>query len=244
MDPKLESDEAPPPVPLAVFDFDRTLTPSDTSLAFLGFAAGRARLLGALTLGSPLFPADLAKAIRLEARGSGHALGSVRGWWGALVHQRLVRALLGGRERAELEALGRRFAREALHPIVSAEALEQVAWHRARGERCVLATASLDLYMEPWGRGAGFDRVLATRVAFDPVGRATGDFGGEPCWGEAKLRRLQEAVGSLKGRTLVAYGGGPGDRALLERADHPMAVRNVRAWPTVGPDARARLGER
>ncbi len=233
--------EPSPRKTLAVFDFDGTLTVRDTSLSFLAFVAGRTRVFTALALRGPLYWLDMAHAVGMERKGRPGALGSVWGRWGTLVHRRMIRALLRGRDRTELEVLGRGFAAELTQTDVSREGLAQVAWHRAQGHECVLVTASLAAYMEPWAASAGFDRVLATRLAFDQRGRATGEFEGEPCWGTAKLRRLRAAVGPLDGRTIVAYGDGPGDRALLERADHAVVVRGPQSWGRLGAEVRRAL---
>jgi phosphatidylglycerophosphatase C len=225
---------------LAVFDFDRTLTTRDTSLSFLAFAAGRARLAVSLLLGGPRFLADLTVA---AARGRSTAPGwpSLRDRWELGVHDRLLRALFRGRSAADLDALGRRFATEVLGAMVAPEALAQVAWHRARGDRCVLVTGSLETYMEPWGKGAGFERVLASRLARDGARTIAGGFDGEPCWGDVKLARLREAVGSLDGYTLIVYGNEPGDRALLDAADHAVRVRPGDSWARLAAGVREAL---
>jgi hypothetical protein len=106
-----------------VFDFDRTLTTRDTSLSFLAFAAGRARLAASLVLGGPLFLMDLTAAL---ARGSGPVAGSFRDRFELGVHDRLLRARsFRGRSAAELDELGRRFAAEALDTMVEPDALAQ-----------------------------------------------------------------------------------------------------------------------
>jgi HAD superfamily hydrolase (TIGR01490 family) len=226
---------------LAVFDFDGTLTTRDTSLPFLAFAAGRARLTAAMMLRGPVFLAGLTLA---RARAGAPAPGwpALRDRWELSVHDRLLRALFHGRSAAELDELGRRFADEALDAMVAPEALAQVAWHRARLHRCVLVTGSLETYMEPWGLRAGFERVLASRLARDRARRTVvGGFDGEPCWGDAKLARLREAVGSLDRYTLVVYGNEPGDRALLDVADHAVRVRPGESWARLAAGVRDAL---
>ena len=54
-----------------------------------------------------------------------------------------------------------------------------------------------------WSRRVGFQKVLASRMAVDGLARVRGGFEGEPCWGEAKLQRLREAVGPLDEYTVV-----------------------------------------
>jgi phosphatidylglycerophosphatase C len=225
---------------LAVFDFDRTLTTRDTSLSFLAFAAGRVRLAASLLLTGPVLLADLTVAL---ARAGAAAPGwpTLRDRWELGVHDRLLRALFRGRSEAELAELGRRFADEALDAMVAPEALAQVGWHRARGDRCVLVTGSLETYMEPWGRRVGFERVVASRIARDGARVVVGGFDGEPCWGDAKLARLREVMGPLDRYTVVVYGNEPGDQALLDAADHAVPVRPGDSWERLAAGVREAL---
>jgi phosphatidylglycerophosphatase C len=226
---------------LAVFDLDGTLTTRDTSLPFISFARGRSRLVRSMAAVLPFLVMDLSVAFKREIGVAGHRLGRVWGRREVEFHQRLLRAMFQGMEEEEFLALGRRFAAEAMDAMVSPGGLEQVAWHRARGHECILVTASIDCYVEPWGRRVGFDKVLGSRMAVDALARVQGGFEGEPCWGEAKFRRLRDAVGPLAGYTVVVYGNEPGDLALLARADHAVRVRAGDSWPRLSAEVRSAL---
>ncbi|HVL36871.1 MAG TPA: decaprenyl-phosphate phosphoribosyltransferase [Burkholderiales bacterium] len=198
---------------LAVFDLDGTLTYRDTLLPFLvhvlgwrGFLAGALRALPALArLAVGRVPRDAAKA-------------------------EVLRAFLGARYRAELRLCGEAFARERLARLMRPQALERLAWHQASGHRCALATASLDVYVEPWARAAGFDEVFATRLEYDRAGRFTGRLDGGNCRGAEKLRRLEAHYGELTRLPAFGYGDSPADRSFLERcrdaAYKPFTVRS------------------
>ncbi|HZR70236.1 MAG TPA: decaprenyl-phosphate phosphoribosyltransferase [Burkholderiales bacterium] len=182
----------------AVFDLDGTLTHGDTLSAFLRFVApGRDFALRA----SRALPALAGWALRLVERDR--------------AKQAVLAAFLRGMPREELERAGAAFASERLPGMMRAEALERLAWHRAQGHRCVLLSASPRVYVEPWARAAGFDDVVATELAFDADGRATGEFAGANCRGEEKVRRLRAALGDPAGWTLHGYGDSPADRAFL-----------------------------
>jgi len=131
--------------------------------------------------------------------------------------QAVLRLSLSGMKRETLERLGRSFAAEKLPGLMRARALERVSWHRARGHRLVLASASLAVYVEPWALGAGFHEVLATALDYDSMGRATGRFDGGNCRGEEKLRRLESLFGPLRERALYGYGDSRDDEPFLER---------------------------
>jgi HAD superfamily hydrolase (TIGR01490 family) len=189
----------------------------------------------------PFLVMDFLVAFKREVGVGGHRLGRVWGRWGVEVHQRLLRAMFQGMEEEEFVGLGRRFADEVMDTMVSPGGLEQLAWHRAKGHECILVTASIDCYVEPWGRRVGFDKVLGSRMAVDGQARVKGGLEGEPCWGEAKLIRLRDEVGPLEGYTVVVYGNEPGDLALLSGADHAVLVRAGDSWPRMSAEVRSAL---
>jgi HAD superfamily hydrolase (TIGR01490 family) len=184
---------------LAVFDLDGTLTRGDTLLPFLRHVLGPWRF--ALRL--PFIAVMVAAiALRLVSRDR--------------AKQAVLRLCLAGRTREQLERLGRSFAADKLPRLMRARALERVSWHRARGHRLVLASASPALYVEPWALGAGFHEVLSTALEYRE-GRATGRLDGCNCRGEEKLRRLEALFGPLGERAMVGYGDSADDQPFLER---------------------------
>lgn len=54
---------------------------------------------------------------------------------------------------------------KAIWPLVRPMAERRIAWHKERGHRLVLVSASLDLYLEPITRELGFDDLLCTRLS-------------------------------------------------------------------------------
>jgi HAD superfamily hydrolase (TIGR01490 family) len=185
---------------LAVFDLDGTLSSRDTLLPFLRFVAGTA----AFCLRLPLVLALVcAMAVKLVSRQRA---------------KELVLALhLRGMDRFTLAAWGERFAREKMPALLRRQALARLGWHRARGHHCVLASASLALYVAPWARAAGFDEVLATELAFDERDLASGRISGANCHGAEKLRCLEERFGDLSARVVHGYGDSVADRAFLDK---------------------------
>jgi HAD superfamily hydrolase (TIGR01490 family) len=206
---------------VAVFDLDGTLTSRDTLLPFLRFVAGPL----AFYLRLPIVLAVLcAMAAKLVPR------------------QRAKELVLGlylrGIDRLTLAGLGERFAREKLPALVRAQALARLGWHRARGHHCVLASASPALYVAPWAQAAGFDEVLATELAFDAWGLASGRISGANCRGAEKLRRLEARFGDLSTRPVHGYGDSVADRAFLDKCSeaHFRPFRDTPAART--PDVR------
>jgi len=63
----------------------------------------------------------------------------------------------------------------------------------------------------------GADDLIGTQLAFDPEGRATGDFATPNCRGPEKVTRLKAAFGREVELT-AAYGDTGGDREMLAMA--------------------------
>ena len=198
-------------------------------------------MFGSMAAALLFLPLDLLVAFKQEVGADGRRLGRVLGRWEVEAHQRLLRALFSGMERDEYLEIGRHFAAENMDEMVSPDGLEQVSWHKERGHECILVTASIDCYVEPWGRRVGFDRVLGSRMAIDGEAKLLGDLEGEPCWGDGKVRRLRDEVGPLEDYTVVVYGNEPSDLALLARADHAVRVRAGDSWPLLSADVRRAL---
>ena len=134
---------------------------------------------------------------------------------------------------------------EGVHLIREA-ALRRLAWHKEQGHRCILISASIDVYLHPWAIDAGFDDVLGTQLEFDDEGVFTGRFAIEPCWGRAKVRRLESHLGALSDYTMYAYGDSRGDVDLLTVADHGFLVRGefeLGTRPHEPPPAERGLGQ-
>jgi HAD superfamily hydrolase (TIGR01490 family) len=208
------------PAVLAVFDFDGTITRGDTLLPFLRFCNPDGFVLRA----ARALPALAGFALRLLSRDA--------------AKEAVLRVFLGGASRSQLERRGESFARERLPGMVRPEAQERLVWHKARGHRCVLLTASPDVYAEPWARAAGFDDVLATRLQYDERGGFTGRFDGANCRGEEKLRRLEAEFGDLAGLRIFGYGDSPDDRVFLGRCTEA----SYRPFAESAPPARQRNG--
>jgi phosphatidylglycerophosphatase C len=123
---------------------------------------------------------------------------------------------------ASLQQYAQQFAEQKLPSLLRSEAMQRLAWHRQQGHRCVVVSASLEIYLRPWASTAGFDDILGSRLETLADGRTTGNLLGENCFGAEKMRRLETLLGSRDGYTLYAYGDSRGDKELLSAADYPF----------------------
>jgi len=189
---------------VAAFDFDGTLTRRDTLFPFLLHVAG---------------PLNFSlKLISLLPTLTLYALGLLRNDVAKVI---VLQRFLAGMDMAPLQQLALSFAANRLPSLLRKEAMQRLAWHRQQGHRCVVVSASLELYLQPWASAAGFNDVLGSRLETPDGVRSSGKLLGENCFGAEKTRRLQALLGTRENYTLYAYGDSRGDKELLSAADYP-----------------------
>jgi phosphatidylglycerophosphatase C len=194
----------------AAFDFDGTLTRSDTLLPFLATVAGRGAVLRALGRESA--------RLALAAAGRGDR---------DVVKERVLTRVLAGRSYAEVEAAGRLFAAELTRSSITTEGRDRIAWHLGEGHEVVIVSASLDVYLDEVARTLGVAHVVCTSLGVDEDGRCTGNIRGANCRGVEKATRLRALLGD-DDVELWAYGNSRGDDEMLALAQHPVRARRGR----------------
>lgn len=200
-----------PETPIAAFDFDGTLTRRDTLFGFLRFARGPLALGRALGRCTPTVvrarfgrtPTDIA------VRDAGK--------------EQLLRDLFAGRDEAWLHERGEEYAR-TLTRRLRPDMVRRLDWHRRRGHRLVIVSASLHTYLRHFGDEHGFDEVIAVELEAED-GTLTGALRGPNVRGPEKETRLRSWLDGIGARgELWAYGNSTGDRELLAMADRPLLV--------------------
>ena len=189
---------------VAAFDFDGTLVQGDSFPRFLAALLGRRRFLVVVVRSSLPMVLEYLRGGRDASKAA------------------LISRALGGLSSSEVSAAAESFA-GALVPRVRPEMLEALEWHQERLHRRVLVSASLDLYLTPFGALSGFDDVIATRLEVDADGRLTGRLDGRNVRAAEKAARLAHLLGSEQVE-IWAYGDSAGDHHMLAMADHPSWV--------------------
>lgn len=188
---------------VAAFDFDGTLTRRDTLFPFLIHTLGMTAFVRHMFVLSPML--------------AGYGLGLIRN---DIAKEKVFVRCLAGMTMDELRQRGEQFAARMLPNLLRPEAMQRLNWHKQQGHRCVVISASLELYVRPWAINAGFDDVIATRLQTSDTEPVTGKLSGANCFGIEKVRRLEALLGDRDGYTLYAYGDSRGDRELLSSADY------------------------
>jgi HAD superfamily phosphoserine phosphatase-like hydrolase len=114
---------------LALFDFDGTITSTDSWTAFMYFAVPRWRVTAGQAL---LLPVAL-----------GYRLGTVSASRGREIAARVA---FQGERIAPIRQKGVEYATTAIPLDVRPKARKRIEWHRGRGDRVVVVSAALDVY--------------------------------------------------------------------------------------------------
>jgi phosphatidylglycerophosphatase C len=137
----------------------------------------------------------------------------------------IVGGVIGGRAVADVDVAGAEFAARVFATRMRPDTVARLRWHRRRGDRIVLVSASLGPYLRPLGKLLDVDAVLCTDVARDGA-HYTRRLDGPNCRAAQKAARLTTWLDErgLSTEELWAYGDSAGDVELLALAAHPVWV--------------------
>lgn len=200
---------------LAIFDFDGTISSSDTWTPFMRLAVRPARMRAAWLLISPVV--------------LGYRLGLVSASRG-----RQIAARIGfqGEESAAVRQIGAGYAKVTLPGTLRPSALERIEWHRAQGDDIVVVSGSLDVYLRPWCESQGLACICTTLE--ERGGTLTGRYLHGDCSGAEKVRRIRQRYQLARYGTVYAYGDSAEDREMLELAHRKFyRWREITSWDEV-----------
>ena len=201
---------------LYCFDFDGTLTTSDTLLEFIRYAKGTGRFLMVFLMYSPLL---VLMKLHLFPN------------WKA--KQLIFAHLFAGMRIEKFDALCRDFAEEYQH-LLRPKGVTLVHEALVAGAQVFIVSASIDNWVRPFFKVRGLDgvRVLGTQIEVID-GRLTGKFKSNNCYGEEKVHRICEALSAPTSPSspasaapfvrsqyeIEAFGDSRGDKEMLAFAD-------------------------
>lgn len=182
---------------VVAFDFDGTLTTSDTLIAFIRDVHGTWSFMLGFLRYAPLL-----------------VLMKLRLYPNYRSKQKVFSYFFRGMAMKEFDSLCQHFAathRHLLRPQGRA-ALEQA---QSAGSEIVIISASIDNWVQPFFPSV---RVLGTQVEVKD-GCLTGRFLTKNCYGQEKVNRLLTVFPDRETYHLTAYGDSRGDKELLAFAD-------------------------
>lgn len=194
---------------VAFFDFDGTLTHGDSLIPFLKMVRGTPRFMLDILAVSPYLVAYLLRGIRNE-----------------VAKEALLRQSLGGISILALRDFGIQFATHSIPDMLRKDMLAHLRNHQAQGHSCVLVSASLDIYIEPWAMAAGFDHCITSSLETDIDGFVTGKLEHANCHGKEKVRRMRLLLEKIGMPSLTyGYGDSRGDLPMLAFVNKGFLVK-------------------
>lgn len=191
---------------IAVFDLDGTITHRDTFVSYL-----RGWLRRHPARRRPL--AVLASMLRFFLKGRDRGR----------LKSDLLRACMSGATQTEVDAWSDEFVAALDARSLCPGALAAIATHRAAGDRLVLLSASVDLYVPRISRRLGLDETICTGVAWSD-GRLDGALTTPNRRGLEKRSCIEALRERFPGVPMAAYGNSGSDLAHLAAVDQPMLV--------------------
>ena len=186
------------------FDFDGTLTTSDTLLEFIKYAKGRGRFLMVFLMYSPLL---VLMKLHLYPN------------WKA--KQQIFAHLFAGIRIEKFDALCRGFAEENQH-LLRPKGITLVHEALVAGAQVFIVSASIDNWVRPFFdiRNLKGVQVLGTQIEVED-GKLTGNFKSNNCYGKEKVHRIAEVLKSFERSEyeIEAFGDSRGDKEMLAFAD-------------------------
>ena len=184
---------------LYCFDFDGTLTYSDTMFLYLKFYdATKFRIQFIKHI--PLF--TLLKLNLLEAE---------------KVKKSFISSILKGQTKAKIEKKSQEFFDQYYPEIVRENALDFIKNIDYSQTDCYIVSASLDIWVKPFADKFKMN-LIATKAEFKND-IFTGNFIGKNCNGIEKVNRIKEEISEKKYDKTIAFGDTSGDQEMLDWAN-------------------------
>lgn len=184
---------------LYCFDFDGTLTYSDTMFLYLKFYnASKFRIQFIKHI--PLF--TLLKMNLLDAE---------------KVKKSFISSILKGQSKAKIEKKSQQFFQQYYPEIVRGNALDFIKNIDHSHTDCYIVSASLDIWVKPFADQFKMN-LVATQAEFKND-IFTGNFVGNNCNGIEKVNRIKEIISGKKYDKTIAFGDTSGDKEMLDWAN-------------------------
>ena len=194
---------------IVVFDLDGTITKKDTYLAYLfGFLKK--------------YPARIHRLVLLPFAVFIHLIGVRNNTW---LKKVFLNAFLKGVNKEIIFEWTDEFVDTIIANGLREGAIQELQMHKQAGDKLLLVSASLDIYVNAFGGKLGFDYVICTNAEWDDQNNLTGDLASDNCYGQEKISRLQEwLVQQNKQVVDIAYSDHHSDIPLLNFAQTGVAV--------------------
>ena len=190
-----------------IFDLDGTLARRDTYLPFIFYCLKEFGLKKRPAFCLPLHVLLYCCRIVTKAR----------------LKEALLECVLTGVSLDRLKPIVEKYVARLIESGLNQSLVKILQDHLNSGDRVIVATASLDLYVLALCRRLGVENVVCTRAQVER-GVVTGQIVGENCRGVEKVRRLEECLSPDDWQQSVFYTDHHADLPLLRRVSRGFLV--------------------
>ena len=196
---------------LALFDFDGTLYPKDSFTGFIFYTLSKRHIV---KKGLKILPWIHAYYLKLYPA---HAM-----------RARLFQSMFKGIAADFVQNLAQEYALQ-LTQNLDQNLLQQLRLHQQNGDRVVLVSASIDLYLVPICKALNIELICTTTEIKD--GLLTGHYSSPDCSCEQKKLRILQQYNLEDYQYIYAYGNSEEDLDMLSLADHPYMMGAAKPLP-------------
>ncbi len=187
------------PKSIIVFcDFDGTITTKDSFAEFIKFYKSPTLFYFGLILCSPFLLLFKLRVLSNQA-----------------AKELLTRFYFKGDHITDFSEKANTFSLTKIDDILIPKAIQQLQEYKKAGGKVVIVSASFALYLKAWCSKNDFE-LIATELEVKDE-KITGNFFGENCYGEEKLKRIRLSY-DLSNYEVHAYGDTKGDLPMLSIA--------------------------
>jgi phosphatidylglycerophosphatase C len=186
---------------VALFDFDHTLTTSDTFIGFTIFCFGRTRIYLWFLLHLPML---ILMAIGIVSI--------------TTIKELFFGKFFSGMDYEKYLERSREYAKK-IEMLIRPEALTRMQWHIASNHLVIIISASFEDWIRPWANIFLIKDIIASQP--EVIGnKLTGKLKRKNCSGKEKVVRLFDKYPNITKNIIYAYGDSAGDSRMLELADY------------------------
>ena len=133
------------------------------------------------------------------------------------IRQKIVQVGFKNLPVSDTAELGRKHADAFIPNVLRPEAIERFNWHKTRGDRIVIVSASLTVYLGPWCEKMGFE--LCGVNLEEREGLLTDHYLDGDCTGRKKVERIRALIKLDEFEHIYAYDDTAEDIEMLDLAD-------------------------
>lgn len=186
---------------IVIFDFDGTITKNDTMLHLAKWHFGLAKFcFGMLKIVPQIFLYKIGIISNTKAK------------------EAFISHFYGGMSYQKFSDLCKSYSLSMIDKIIKPEAQKRIEFHKYRGDKMIIITASALEWVQPWASKSGFDNVLASQVEVIDS-KLSGKIEGKNCYGAEKVNRFIKEYGPLENYHTICFGDSSGDQEILANSN-------------------------